>query len=277
MNFSFLISQSLISNLFFFFFGISVGSFLNVVIDRLETNESILTGRSHCDSCKHVLRWYDLIPIVSFIFLRGKCRYCGKSLRLQYPLVEFVTGTLFVLVWTNLANGCELFANTHELVLHLPPTTYHLLVVSAMIVVFVYDLKHKIIPDKVILPTVLVSSLYTLYSPFTPFFLNQWFSAIGAGLFFLCLILATKGRGMGMGDVKLVFLMGLVLGWPKILIALYLSFISGALIGLLLIAIGKKRFGQEIPFGPFLSASTIATLLYGNFLLHLFQTFVPIF
>ncbi len=281
-----------------FTFGSAVGSFLNVVIDRLETNEPILADRSHCDSCKHILRWYDLIPIISFIFLRGKCRYCGRPLRLQYPLVEFVTGVLFVLVWVNIANGRELFANPHEWGVFLLLTSYFSLLISAMLVIFVYDLKHKIIPDQIVLPAVIITFLFRIFEflkigppagglelgalnlgfprPFAQVLLNPLLSATAAGLFFLTLILVTKGRGMGMGDVKLVFLMGLILGWPGILIALYLSFITGALVGLFLIAISKKRFGQEIPFGPFLSASTIITLLYGDILLDLFQTFVPI-
>lgn len=288
--------ESIIFSPFIFILGASVGSFLNVVIDRLYTRESIVSARSHCDSCGHVLCWYELVPLLSFIFQRGRCRECGHRLSFQYPLVEITTGVLFVLSFQRLVSVSTVFQPHSNFIptafllpqwntigmqwehvgMGLLATFYLWFLISSLIVIFVYDLKHYIIPDRVILPSILLASFFTFYLfLFTSAsgwdFLNPWFSAIGAGLFFLALILVTRGRGMGGGDVKLAFLMGLVLGWPRLLWALYLAFVSGALVGLILIALKQKKFGQEIPFGPFLAGATLVVLLYGESLIKIFQ------
>lgn len=230
---------------FIFLLGLCVGSFLNVLAYRLPHNLPI-TGRSFCPTCKKKIPWHDNLPLVSFVFLKGKCRFCHSPISLQYPLVELATGILFVFVFFNFYPDFTLIA-------------YYLFLVSSLIVVFVSDLLYQIIPDEVVYPAILFSFLYGLGK--TPYFLP---SAIGAGVFFLALHFATRRRGMGMGDVKLSFLMGLILGYPQVLVALYLAFLTGAASGVILILLGKKRFGQHIPFGPFLAGATITALFWGE-------------
>lgn len=245
---------------FFFFLGLAVGSFLNCVIYRLEKKESIIKIRSHCPKCKKTLSWMELIPVVSFILQRGKCRKCHKKISLQYPLVEIATGALFLLVFDftrfNLVN-----------------IVFGLFVVSCLIIIFVYDLKHYIIPDEVIYPAILVAGIWylvfgilirdTSYEIRAPIL-----AAIIAGSFFLAVILISKGKWMGVGDVKLAVFMGLVLGWPKIFLALFLAFLIGAFVSAILLILKKKTLKSEIPFGPFLSLATVIAVFWGDILIN---------
>jgi len=243
-------------NLFFssliFLLGLIVGSFLNCVIYRLEENKSFLKGRSYCPHCKHILNWQDLIPLLSFLFLKGRCRYCQKPISLQYPLVELVTGLLFVSFF----------------IFHF--SFFIFLIACFMIIIFVYDLRHYIIPDKIIYPAILVSGIWYLVSSiflglYTKYeILNTIYSAFGAATFFLLIVLISRGKWMGVGDIKLAFLMGLVLSPPKILVALFLAFFIGAIIGMGLIISGKKTLKSEVPFGPFLVTGTFIALFFGE-------------
>ena len=275
MSFYFLFS------IFYFLLGLCVGSFLNCIIYRLHIKESSLKGFSHCPHCKHRLSWKDLIPILSFIILKGRCRYCHQKISLQYPLVETTTGLLFlsIFIFQNLQgfNPCYLF---------------YLLVISCfLIIIFVYDLKHYIIPDKVIYPATGIVFLYQIISniqfPWTSadgppkglhFGTNFHFqtanfyflilSALGAAMFFFLICLLSRGKWLGFGDVKLAFFMGLFLGFPKILAALFLAFLIGAIIGLELIILGKKKLSSEVPFGPFLVTGTFLALFFGENLIN---------
>jgi len=265
-------------NIIIFIFGLIIGSFLNVVIFRLENGGKIINDRSRCLHCKHTLNWLDLIPILSFIFLKGKCRYCKRSISIQYPLVELLTGILFVLIlnFEFLILNQSLISNFQILYL-----LFWFYIASVFIVIFVYDLKHYIIPDKVIYPAIIITSIYKLFEilKFSHWDLignwkleignlitifNPFIAAILASAFFLSIVLFTHGKGMGGGDVKLAFLMGLILGWPVILISLFLSFIIGSIIGIFLILIGKKKMGSKIPFGPFLIIGTFTGLFWGK-------------
>lgn len=228
-----------------FLFGLCLGSFLNVVVYRLNHNLSPLKGRSFCPKCKKKIPWRDNIPLVSFIFLRGRCRFCHSPISWQYPLVELATGlaTVFILY----------FVADYLLVI------YYLLITYALIALFVSDLRYQTIPDEIVYPPILISFLHNIYS--TP---DALFSGIGASLFFLALVLVTRGKGMGVGDAKLAGLMGLVLGFPGIVVALMLAFLTGAIIGVILVLVGKKRFREHIPFGPFLTSATWISLFWGK-------------
>lgn len=249
-----------------FVVGLFVGSFLNVLIHRLPHDLSIL-GRSFCPHCKKPIRWYDNMPLVSFVLLGGKCRNCHSPIGWQYPAVELVAGALFVLVFVFLSN--ESIKYQVLSIKYLLFLGYYLLIVSSLITIFFIDLKHGIIPDKIIYPTVAISFLYLILS--TKYLIpNHFSSALGAFLFFLFLVLVTKGRGMGMGDVKLAFLMGLFLGFPKIVVALYIAFLTGAAVSLILVLWGKKKFsGGTVPFGTFLVFATLLAFLAGEELLRL--------
>jgi len=242
-----------------FAFGLCVGSFLNVLIDRLPRGEQIIKGRSYCDHCRKSLSFFDLIPLLSFLLLKGRCRYCGKKISFYYPLVELITAISFILVFY--------YFKTQLLI-----TIYLLLITSCLIVIFFADLKYGIIPDEMIITGIVATVLHIFISSYLHILSCQLFHCFVVSLlpglltafFFLVLLLITYGRGMGLGDVKLSFLMGFLLGWPKIAVAIYLAFLTGALVGVILILIGKKKFGQIIPFGPFLVVGTFIAMFWGE-------------
>ena len=239
-----------------FIFGVSVGSFLNCVIYRLSANQDFLRGRSLCPNCRHKLGFFDLIPILSFIILKGKCRYCHKKISFQYPLVEIMTGVLFVLIFWHLDFGFDLVFGIWILDL-----LYLLIVSCLLMIIFVYDLKHYIIPDKVIYPAIAAVLIFNFQKGnFYSFLL----SALGASGFFFLLWLVSRGKWMGFGDVKLAFLIGLFLGWPSILVGMFSAFLIGAIIGLGLIALTKKTLKSQVPFGPFLATGTFIALFWGE-------------
>ena len=271
-----------------FLFGLIIGSFLNVVIFRLGTKKSALKGRSFCPHCKHTLAWYDLIPVLSFVLLKGQCRYCAKKISWQYPLVEIATGLLFLqtFVFVNFVRHAEFisassvvdFGSATEMTTLIIQCGLLLAVGSLLIIIFVYDLKHYLIPDKIIFPAIAIAFLYRISLQSTVYGLRPsvgaklltlttfypLFAAFGAATFFLLLVLITRGKGMGIGDIKLAFLMGLLLSWPQITTALSIAFLSGGLIGLALILTRKKKLKSMVPFGPFLASGTIIALFWGE-------------
>jgi leader peptidase (prepilin peptidase) / N-methyltransferase len=250
---------------FIFILGLFIGSFLNVLADRLPRGETVIRGRSHCEVCKKELAWYDLIPLLSFVFLKGRCRYCHTRLSLFYSVVELTTGVLFVSIYIFLTKDSIMYqVLSIKYVLDL---FYYLFIVSSLIVVFFADLKYGIIPDKIVFPAVFVSFLYIILNT-SYLILPYLLSAIAACLFFLLLFFGTKGRGMGFGDVKFAFFMGLVLGYPNIIVGLYIAFLTGAIVGCILILWRKKKLkGASIPFGPFLVLGTILAMFGGDFIL----------
>lgn len=281
------------NSMFLFYFiifilGLAVGSFLNVVIFRLENGGKIINSRSKCLHCGHILAWYDLIPVLSFIFLKGKCRYCRRSISWQYLAVELSTAILFVVLMSNfkcqISNEFPIF-NIQFLI----SIFYYFFITSVLIVIFVYDLKHYIIPDKVIYPAIGITFIYRLFEIldfghwdligiirlssgqvwdlgfgiFNPF-LFSLFAAFISGLFFYSIVIITRGNGMGGGDVKLAFLMGLILGWPMVAVAVFLAFILGSAAGICLILARKKKMKSAIPFGPFLAIGAFVALFWGE-------------
>ena len=235
-----------------FIFGCVIGSFLNSVLYRMEQGKSFIKGRSFCPKCKHSLVWYDLIPIFSFLFLLGKCRYCKKKIAVQYLIAEISTGILFLLVYIFIGLDISLI--------------YFLIVACLLEMIFIYDLKHSIIPDKLVFSAIGISIVFLAVSFFyekVPI-KDHLFSALAASGFFFIIWAVSKGKWMGFGDVKLALFMGLFLGWPNILTALFFAFIAGAIIGLILIALQKKKIKSEVPFGPFLIAGTFFALFWGE-------------
>ncbi len=255
--------------IFIFILGLAVGSFLNAVIYRLEINKSVLDGRSFCPHCNHSLAWYDLIPIFSFLFLGGRCRYCRKKISIQYPLVELATGVLFItLLKYKLAYyGFEFLFNP----IFIMDFIFLAIIFSFFEIIFVYDFKHYIIPDKIVFPAVIAVLFHKIF--YFSFILNFFdfklafnflLSSFLGALFFLAIIIFSKGKWMGFGDVKLVFLMGLLLGGKNLLVALFLAFLFGAIIGIVMILFKKKTMQSEIPFGPFLIFGTMVSFLWAE-------------
>lgn len=256
-------------SLLVFLFGLAAGSFLNAFIYRTEKGGSVLRGRSCCLDCKHVLSWHDLIPVLSYVFLWGKCRYCNGSISLQYPFVELAGGLLFVgTLWFALPNLTATFPVFILL-------GYLWIIASLLVVVFVYDLKHFIIPDKVVYPAIAFAVAYQALSGPEAFW-NAAAAGVGAAVFFLAIYLLSKGRAMGFGDVKLALFMGLFLGFPVILVALALAFGAGALVGLIFIAAGKKTMRSQVPFGPFLVLGTFVALFWGNALVDFYLSWLGV-
>ena len=256
-------------NLFVFLFGLVIGSFLNCVIYRLERKKgflkgraqrktsSFLRGRSYCPHCKHVLSWQDLIPVFSFLILKGKCQYCKKKISIQYPLVELLTGALFLLIFINFNN---LLVTRYLLLV----TSFWILISSFLIIIFVYDLKHYMIPDKVIYPAIIIAMIFRLFTGYGLLVTGYLLSAFAAAGFFLLIVLISRGKWMGVGDIKLAFLIGLLLGHPNTILALFLAFLIGAIIGVGLIGLKKKTIKSELPFGPFLILGIYLALFFGE-------------
>lgn len=248
-----------------FLFGLAVGSFLNVVIYRTLHGESPFSGRSKCPHCGKTIRALDNIPLLSFLLLQGRCRYCKRQIAWNYPVVELLTGVLFA--WWFLA-GSALFRLTQYPFVYIQPG-FWLLIGLLLIVVLFSDLLYGVIPDSILWIMGVVTLLYRSILTATGImqFSDYWrslTSGVATLTFFLTLILLTGGRGMGMGDAKLGLVLGLLLGWPRIVVGLAASFISGAIVALALLVAGKKRFGQTIPFGPFLVVGTVVGLIWGQ-------------
>jgi len=246
---------------FIFLFGLVIGSFLNVIIDRTAEGRSIVKGRSECDYCHHILEWYDLIPICSFFFLFGKCRYCKKKLSWQYPLIELLTGvTAIGLFYFVFHSSIYQVVSITKIIAF----SYYFFIFSCFIVLFFTDFKYEFLPDNVILVGSIVSFFFILLT--TDYLLsNHVLSGFGASLFFLLLYLATKKRGMGFGDVKLAIFLGFFVGFPNIFTGLYVAFLTGGMVGIILVVLRKKKFhGDKIPFGPFLIGGTIISFFWGH-------------
>jgi len=253
--------MEILFSFFVFILGLFIGSFLNCVIYRLEKEESFLKGRSYCPYCKHNLAWQDLIPVFSFLILKGKCRYCQKKISFQYPLVELATGAVFLLIF-NFQFPVFNFQN-------LINTIFLFVISSFLIIIFIYDLKHYLIPDEIIYSGLFITFFYQLFKIWN---MGNWeifriwnlFFSFLPAFFFLALIFFSKETWMGWGDFKLAILLGLILSWPNILICLFLAFFFGAIIGIGLMILKKKQWKSEIPFGPFLVFSAFLALFWGE-------------
>jgi len=247
--------------LFFFISGLIIGSFLNVVVYRLNVAESIL-GRSHCPHCKKQIRWYDNIPLFSFILLRMKCRDCNEKISWQYPLMEFVTGAVFAL----LGNYFFFLSDPQSWII----TAYFLALFSLLLVIFMYDLKYMEIPMIIFWIALGVSLLYAIFSDWLNFIpeLGIWNLSIFSGmiggviafLFFFILVLVSKEKWMGMGDAYLAFLAGFVVGYPKIFFTLAAAFLIGSICSIILLLAKKKTMKSQIPFAPFLVSAMILAI-----------------
>ena len=251
-----------IYSIFAFLFGLCIGSFLNCVIYRLEEGKGI-NGRSFCPNCKHVLSWKDLFPVFSYLVLGGKCRYCKAKISPQYPILETITGLVFVLIFNQVQ------------VSNFIGFTFLFYIASSLIIIFVYDLKHYLIPDKVLFPAIIIAFVYNLIFNFN-LMPSLLLAVVIASGFFLTIFLISGGKWMGFGDVKLAILMGLLLGVPNILAALFLAFFFGAIIGVILMIFQKKSLRSEIPFGPFLIVGTFVAMFFGNQIIQWYLNFFQI-
>lgn len=236
--------------LIIFIFGTIIGSFLNVCIYRIPKEESILYPPSHCINCKNKLKLYDLIPILSYLLLKGRCRYCREKVSVRYPIIQFLTGTLYMLVY--IKYGVTLNA------------IKYIIMVSILIVIGMIDLDTTNVYFKTTL-TGFGSAItfLALYAYMGLSVMNYIYGGLIGGGTLALIILITKG-GMGWGDAEICFVCGLFLGFKLTLLMLFLSFVIGSVIGLALIASKRKTRRDYVAFGPFIVIASIITILWGQ-------------
>jgi leader peptidase (prepilin peptidase)/N-methyltransferase len=249
-------------SLFAFVFGAVVGSFLNVCIYRLPRSESIVFPASHCPGCGRVIRPYDNVPILSYLVLRGRCRTCGTRISPQYPVVELTNALLTMFLFLKFGFSLTFL--------------FLFIFCSALVVITFIDLEHRIIPDVISLPGIVVGFI-------SSFFLNwlSWQNSLigiiagGGSLFLVAFIyqIITKKEGMGGGDIKLLAMMGAFLGWMAVPFIIFTSSLVGSVVGISLMLVQKKDSKLAIPFGPFLAFGAILYVFYGRRLIHWYLTY----
>jgi leader peptidase (prepilin peptidase)/N-methyltransferase len=235
------------------FFGLALGSFLNVCIHRIPVKESIISPPSRCPQCGKRIRFYDNIPIISYIILRGRCRDCGRPISVRYPLVEAIMGLLSMSLFLKHNLSYQYFIS---------------LIFSASLVLMSFiDLRHQIIPDAVSLPGILAGFIISLI-----FVHITWYDSLigiiaGGGVLYLVAFLfevITGKEGMGGGDIKLLAMIGAWMGWRALPLIILLSSLTGIFIGGGSLLMSRQGLGTRIPFGPFLALGTLLYLFFGN-------------
>jgi leader peptidase (prepilin peptidase)/N-methyltransferase len=233
-------------------FGACIGSFLNVVIYRLPLGQSIVSPPSRCPQCGYRLQWYDNLPIAGWLLLGGRCRSCRSRISIQYPIVELITAVLFVLVVWLTPPG--------------PLMATRLLLVCILIALFGIDLEHQILPNTITLPGIVVGLLLSVIAP--PGLRDALIGVVlGGGILYAiagAYYLWRREEGLGMGDVKMLAMIGAFLGWKAVLVTLVLSSFSGALIGLALIAAQSGGMKRALPFGTFLAIAAVVAMFAGE-------------
>ena len=251
-----------------FFLGAAIGSFLNVVVYRTLSGESWKVGRSHCEHCNHTITWYENIPLLSFVMLGGRCSVCKKPIDITHPVVEVLMGSLFV--WWYLVGSLffQLSQNPFQVVQPL----FWLCVGVVLCLIVVIDMQHYIIPDVLSALLLVLALCYRtaltaagIMQP-TDYIQLALAALVGSGFLFI-LWHATRGKGIGFGDVKLMVPLALLVGWPQVVALLFVAFVSGAVVGVLLMVCGKKTMKYAVPFGPFLIAGAVFSLQWGDTLL----------
>ena len=244
-------------------FGAIIGSFLNVVIYRLPLGQSIVSPPSRCRNCGYQLKWYDNVPILSWILLGGRCRQCKTGVSIQYPIVELITAILFVLVVWLTPPGPLMFAR--------------LLLVCMLIALFGIDLEHQILPNAITLPGIVIGLLFSLIAP--PGWRDALIGALlGGGILYAIAAgyyLWRRQEGMGMGDVKMLAMIGAFLGWQAVIVTLVLASFAGSIIGVALMAAQKGDMKFALPFGTFLALGAVAAMFAGGPLVAWYAQFLP--
>ncbi len=237
--------------------GLAIGSFLNVLIGRLRSGETAWRSRSRCPECHTVLRPSELVPLVSFLVLRGKCRSCKKPISWQYPAVEFSTMALFLAAYA--LHAASLGPDGTASLL---PLLRDWFFIAVLTIIFVVDLRDMVVFDSVTLPAAAIAFLANVALGAKP--LNLLLAAaIGAG-FFLLQYVISRGRWIGGGDIRIGAMMGMMLGFPQVILALFVAYMTGALVAVSLLAAGKAKWTGQMAFGTFLSVATVLALFFGQ-------------
>ena len=233
--------------------GLIVGSFSNVCIYRIPKNESIIYPASHCPKCHSNIKALDNIPLLSYILLKGRCRNCKSKISIQYPVVEFLTGFIYLIIY--LIYGLTI------------QTLIYIILSSALIITAFIDLNEQIVPDVISLPGIAIGFIISFFVPYISFVNSALGVVVGGGIILIIGLggsVIYKKEAMGGGDVKLAAMIGAFLGWRYIIISLFLGFFLGALIGIILIITKIKKREDVIPFGPFIVLGSFITLLWGE-------------
>lgn len=234
-------------------YGLLIGSFLNVVIYRLPKNESIVFPGSHCTICNHNLAWFDNIPVISYMLLKGKCRYCKTRISPKYPIIELLNSFFYLLFYMKYGFNTDFFMYS--------------LIFSVLLAITLIDLIHQLIPDSLVVAIVVITILFRIVGYYINSdslnILDSLSGSLVAGGLFLLIVLISKG-GMGGGDVTLISSLGFVLGLKGILVTIFISFIIGSIVSVLLLSFKLKTRKDPIPFGPFIVIGFLITLLYGD-------------
>lgn len=244
---------SILFPLFSFLIGMVVGSFLNVCICRMPKNESVVSPPSHCPNCSYQIRWYDNIPVLSYLFLRGRCRGCGMHISLQYPLVELINGILTLLLYLRFG----------------PTVAFAVLFLfcSSLVVITFIDIEHQIIPDEISLSGVVIGFILSFFIKGHSWTNSLFGILLGGGSLLLVAYgyqLLTGKDGMGGGDIKLLAMMGAFLGWKAIPFIIFASSLVGSIVGVSIMLLQKKNSKLAIPFGPYLAFGAILYIFYGR-------------
>jgi leader peptidase (prepilin peptidase)/N-methyltransferase len=248
---------------FSFVLGTIVGSFLNVCIYRIPQDKSIVTPSSHCPRCKTPIRFYDNIPLVSFIILQGRCRKCHNPISLRYPLVEFIMGFFSLILL--LRYGISIFY-----------LIYFAFFSSLTLITFI-DLSHRIIPDAISLPGIVIGVVVSWLHPQMSMVKSLIGILVGGGSLYLVAIiyeLVTKREGMGVGDVKLLAMIGAFIGWQGVLFTIFCSSLIGSIVGVTMMLVTSADSKYAVPFGPFLSLGAITYVLWGENLIAWYIAFL---
>ena len=226
----------------FFIYGLCVGSFLNVCIFRIPESKSLVSPPSTCPSCNTAIRFYDNIPVLSYMLLRGRCRACKKSISLRYPLIELMTGLLWMLCYLK-------YGLTVECIIYI-------IFLSTLVVITFIDIDHRIIPDKISLPGIPVFFIAALFIPEIGWKNSVLGILLGGGSLLLvaeAYHLITKQEGMGGGDIKLLAMIGALIGWKGVFFTVFASSAIGTLVGVIVMIITRNNMKLAVPFGPFLA------------------------
>ena len=236
-----------------FILGLIVGSFSNVCIYRIPKNESIIFPASHCPKCRSKIKPVDNIPLLSFILLKGRCRNCKSKISIQYPIVELITGLIYLIIY--LIYGLNI------------QTLVYIILSSALVIIAFIDLNEQIVPDIISLPGIVIGFILSFFVPYISFINSALGVVVGGGIILIIGLAGSvifKKEAMGGGDVKLAAMIGAFLGWRYIIISLFLGFFLGALAGIILILSKIKSREDTVPFGPFIVLGSFITLFWGE-------------
>jgi len=250
---------SYLEEIFTFIFGACIGSFLNVCIYRIPVSKSIIRPRSMCLNCGATIRFYDNIPIVSYLWLKGKCRHCGATISIRYPLVEIMSGLLALCIY--LKYGVT------------PQAIIYFAFIAVLVVITFIDIDHRIIPDVISLPGIPIFFAASLSLPTITYLDSLLGILAGGGILYLVAFiynLLTKKEGMGGGDIKLLAMIGALIGWKGVFFTIFVSSAVGALSGMALMLLTRQNMKLAIPFGPFLAVGAIVYIFLGPPLLNIY-------